>query len=451
MAANRGQASLAQFLERVLMNAIVSDQPVPRVIDWHGDSGHRSTATVWEAVKIAADSIWAHKLRSILTLLGIIIGVASVVTVGGAIEGLGSYVSERLVSTFGSNTFTLARIARMNISSEDWEKLIKRNKRIYAEDLQAVEERCDGCEAVVPRLRSTDDAKSGNRTFYDAAVSGINQDLPKIQELGIEDGRFLSEPDITHARPYIVIGTDLRDELFGQVSPIGKEVKLGGDSFIVIGVEKKNGTFFGQSLDNNAYIPYTIFLKKYGSRRSLNIQIKAPSDETMQKTQDEVRVIMRSRHHLRPSQEDDFDILASQAIRDSVSQFTGAIAVVVTPITLISLVVGGIVVMNIMLVTVTERTTEIGMRKALGARKRDIMLQFLVESAMLASAGGALGIMVAYGLGMIIRGTTPVPMHITVGYIALALLASGGIGLISGIYPAHRASKLDPIVALSRD
>jgi len=164
-----------------------------------------------------------------------------------------------------------------------------------------------------------------------------------------------------------------------------------------------------------------------------------------------VRVILRSRHKLRPNQEDDFDLLASNAIQESVGQFTGAIAMVVTPITLISLVVGGIVVMNIMLVTVTERTAEIGMRKAIGARRRDVLLQFLIESALLASMGGALGLVLAYVVAMIIRGTTPIPMTITIGYILLALLASGGIGLISGIYPAVRAAKLDPIVALARE
>ena len=435
------------------MNAIVSDQPFPRVAvesQKHSTSRHAGAA-LWESFVIAADSIWTHKLRSILTLLGIIIGVASVVTVGGAIEGLGTYVNERLVSTFGSNTFTLARIARMNISYEDWDKLNKRNKKLYPTDLQAVAERCDGCEAVVPRLRASDDAKSGSRTFYDASISGTNQDLPKIQELGLEEGRFLSQLDVDHARQYVVIGTDIRDELFGDVPVVGKEIKVGGESFSIIGVEQKNGTFFGQSLDNNIYIPYTVFLKKYGSRRSISIQVRAPSAESLENTQDEVRVIMRTRHHLRPGQEDDFDILASKAIQESVGQFTGAIAVVVTPITLISLVVGGIVIMNIMLVTVTERTQEIGMRKAVGARRRDIMLQFLIESALLAAVGGAIGILVAYGLGLVIRGTTPVPITITAGYIILAILASGGIGLISGIYPAHRASKLDPIVALSRE
>jgi putative ABC transport system permease protein len=435
------------------MNAIVSDQPLPQVTTATQESSisRHANAALWESVVIAADSIWSHKLRSILTLLGIIIGVASVVTVGGAISGLGTYINERLVSTFGSNTFTLARIARMNISYEDWDKLNKRNKKLYPTDLQAVEERCDDCQAVVPRLRATDDAKVGSRTFYDASISGINQDLPKIQELGLEEGRFLSELDVDHARQYAVIGTDIRDELFGEIPVAGKEIKISGDTFSIVGVEQKNGTFFGQSLDNNIYIPYTVFLKKFGSRRSISIQVRAPSAESLESTQDEVRVIMRTRHHLRPGQEDDFDILGSKAIQESVAQFTGAIAVVVTPITLISLVVGGIVIMNIMLVTVTERTQEIGMRKAVGARRRDIMLQFLIESSLLAAIGGAIGILVAYGLGLIIRGTTPVPITITAGYIALAILASGGIGLISGIYPAHRAAKLDPIVALSRE
>jgi putative ABC transport system permease protein len=434
------------------MDSLVTAQEVPGISAAETRAGRdRRNAAFWEAFLIAVDSIWSHKLRSILTLLGIIIGVASVVTVGGAIEGLGTYVKERLVSTFGSNAFTVARIARMNVTMEEYEKLIKRNKRIYPDDLKAIEDRCDGCAAISPRMRATDDAKAGNRSFYDASINGINQDMPDLQEFGLEEGRFLSELDVEHARPYAVIGMDIRDELYGNVPVVGREIRIGGESFSVIGLEKRNGSFFGQSMDNNIYIPYTVFLKNYGSRRSLSIQVKAASADTIERTQDDVRVIMRSRHKLRPGQEDDFDILASEAIQNAVAQFTGAIAAVITPITLISLVVGGIVVMNIMLVTVTERTQEIGMRKAIGARKKDIMLQFLVESSLLAAAGGAIGILAAFGIGLVIRSTTPVPIHITVGYILLALLASGGIGLVSGIYPAHRAAKLDPIVALSRE
>jgi putative ABC transport system permease protein len=411
----------------------------------------RTVAAVWEAFRIAVDSIWTHRLRSVLTLLGIIIGVASVVTVGGAIEGLSSYVSDRVVSTFGSNAFIVARFARMNISNEDFEKIIKRNKNIYPEDMRAVEDRCDGCEAISTTINSTDDVKRGSHTFYDASVSGVNADLPKIQELELAEGRFISNFDVSHAQRNAVIGYQIRNELFGSAEALGKEIKLGGDTYYVIGVEVQNGSMMGQSLDNKVYIPYTAFLKKYGSRQSIQFRVKAPSAAAMESTQDEVRQILRTRHKLRPNQEDDFDILASKALQEAVGEITSIIATAIIPITLISLVVGGIVVMNIMLVTVTERTVEIGMRKAVGARRSDILLQFLVESALLATLGGALGVLLAYALCLIISATTPVPMHITVGYILMALLTSGGIGVISGIYPAHKASKLNPIVALMRE
>jgi putative ABC transport system permease protein len=410
----------------------------------------RPLVTVWEAFAIAADSIWSHKLRSVLTLLGIIIGVASVVAVGGAIEGLGSYVKDRLTSTFGSNTFIVARIARVNRSEDEYEKVIKRNKRLYLDDMKAVADRCEDCSAISTNMSRPADAKVGNRTFYDANIRGVTEDAPKIQELVVAEGRFISNFDTQHSRPVAVIGDAIRKELFGPVDVIGKQVRIGPDSFNIIGVERENGTFFGQSLDNNVYIPYTSFMKIF-AQRSLAFQVKAPSAETLVSTEDQVRVVLRSRHKLRPNQEDDFDLLTSEAIQNAVGQFTGAIAAVVTPITLISLVVGGIVVMNIMLVTVTERTVEIGMRKAVGARRRDILLQFLIESSLLASFGGAFGLLLAYGIAIVIRGTTPIPMTITIGYILLALVASGGIGLISGIYPAHRAAKLDPIVALARE
>lgn len=411
----------------------------------------RSYAALWEAFLIAVDSIWTHKLRSFLTLLGIIIGVASVVTVGGAIGGLGEYVSERLSSAFASNTFIVSRFARVNVSAEEAEKLIKRNKNIYPEDMRAVEDKCDSCEAISPLIRQTDDAKRGNQTFYDAAISGVNEDMPRIQTLDLAEGRFISGFDVAHARNYAVIGSQVREELFGAADALGKTIKIGGDNFTVVGVEVQNGNMMGQSLDNNIYIPYTTFLKKYGLRRSMVFRVRAPSGDMLEATQDEVRQILRVRHKLKPNREDDFDILASSAVQDMVGQLTGAIAMVVTPITLISLVVGGIVVMNIMLVTVTERTVEVGTRKAVGAKRSDILLQFLVESALLASIGGVIGILLSYLLSAVIESVTPVPMHITIGYIIIAILTSGGIGIISGLYPAHKASKLNPIVALMRE
>ena len=416
-----------------------------------GKSRTRSSVAILEAFRIAVDSIWTHKLRSVLTLLGIIIGVASVVTVGGAIEGLGSYISERLSSTFASNTFVVSRFARVNVSSEEFEEIIKRNKNIYPADMRAVEERCDGCEAISPMIRSSDEVKKGGHVVSDARISGVNEDMPKIQSLDLAEGRFISDFDVSHARTYAVIGYQIREELFGPTEAIGKKFKLGGENFTVVGVEVENGSMMGQSLDNNVYIPYTTFLKKYGLRRSIQFRVRAPSEAALEETQDGVRQILRARHKLKPNKEDDFDILASNAVQDMIGQFTGAIAMVVTPITLISLIVGGIVVMNIMLVTVTERTVEIGTRKAVGAKRSDIMLQFLIESALLATLGGVIGILLSYVLSVIIRGTTPVPMHITLFYIFFAVLFSGGIGIISGLYPAYRASKLNPIVALMRE
>jgi len=408
-----------------------------------------SHSATWEAFFIAVDSIWSHKLRSVLTLLGVIIGVASVVAVGGAIEGFGSYMSGTLSSVFGSNTFMLGQILRAD-SYDEYEEKIKRNKPIYLNDLRAVENRCQDCDAISPRLNSTDDAKYGSHIFYEARVSGVSADLPKIQELELSEGRFVSELDVTHGRPFAVIGAQIREDLFGPVDAVGKQIKLGGESFTVIGVEETQGSVMGQSMDSNIYIPYTAFLKKYGLRSSIRFRVRSSSDDTFIPTQDEVRQIMRSRHKLRPSQKDTFDIIGSDTIQDAIGDFTGAIAMVVTPITLISLIVGGIVIMNIMLVTVTERTAEIGMRKALGAKRSNILLQFLIESALLASLGGAIGILIAYVACVIIERTTPVPMDITLVYVFMAIGTSAIVGLISGLYPAYKASKLDPIVALSR-
>ena len=408
----------------------------------------RSSAALWEALVIAVDSIWSHKLRSFLTLLGVIIGVASVVAVGASIEGLGTYVNDRLTSVFGSNSFILARIARVGqLSAEEWDKLIKRNKRIYADDLRAVEERCDGCTAVSPALHTQDDAKFGNETFYDADITGVSADLPRIQQLKVAEGRFLNSFDIEHARTLAFIGADIRKQLFGPIDVIGKEIKVGGDSFTILGVEESNGSFFGNSMDSSIYIPYTAFLKKYGMRRSLEVRVKSSSAESLEPTQDEVRVIMRTRHHLRPNQEDDFDILASEAIQSSVDEFTGTIAAVVTPITLISLVVGGIVIMNIMLVTVTERTKEIGTRKAVGARRRDIMLQFLIESMTLSLAGGMLGVAFGLGISIIVRlfGLNSV---VSLPWVFLSFGFAAAVGIVFGLLPARKAADLDPVESL---
>ena len=408
-------------------------------------------AALWEASRIALDSIWAHKMRSILTLLGIIIGVASVVTVGGAINGFGTFASDRISSNFGSNTFMVSRFPLTGVSADDWELIVRRNKNITREDMESVAARCESCMAISPMLRSNADIKRAGQIIQDVPVQGVSEDMPKIQALDIDEGRFFSAFDVKQARPFIIIGAEIRDDLFGTAEALGKEVRLGSDKYTVIGVETRNGSMMGQSLDRNIYIPYSVYLKRYGSRQSINFRVRAVSEEMLDYTMDEVRQILRGRHKLRPSRNDDFGMLASDAVQEMLASVTGIIAMAVIPITMISLIVGGIVVMNIMLVTVTERTVEIGTRKAVGARRSDILLQFLVESALLATFGGAIGILLAQGVCSLVESAAGLPMDISIGYIVMALLASGGIGIISGIYPAYRASKLSPIVALSKE
>jgi putative ABC transport system permease protein len=410
----------------------------------------RSYTAIWEAFRIAIDSIWTHKLRSILTLLGIIIAIASVVTVGGAIEGLGAYVWKQLSSTFASNTFLIARMVRAT-SMEEFERKIKHNKNLHVEDMRAVEEICEGCEAISPMLRGTDTVKRGSQVFYDANISGVSADMPKIQSVDLSAGRFIAGSEVSHANTSAVIGSKIRDDLFGPVDAVGKEIKIGAEDFTVVGIEAQKGSMQGRSMDNTVYIPYTTYLKKYGTRQSIAFQVRAPTDETLQTTVDEVRQILRVRHKLKPNRDDDFDMLTSSTIQETIANITGMIGVAIIPITGIGLVVGGIVVMNIMLVTVTERTVEVGMRKAVGAKRSDILMQFLIESSLLATIGGALGLGLAYILCIIVESTVGFPMRITLGYVLLAILTSGGVGIISGIYPAYRASKLSPIVALARE
>ncbi len=409
-----------------------------------------ANAALWEAFRISVDSIWSHKLRSFLTLLGIIIGVASVVAVGAAIEGLGRYVSDSLEGVLGSNSFVVTRIGRVR-SFDEYEEKIRKNKPVYLIDMKIVRERCDNCEAISPELSRSDTVKRGNLVYDEANINGTSEEYPQIKELELAEGRFLSAVEVAFGAPVAVIGHRIREELFGPIDAMGKEIRISGDPYTVIGVEVENGSLLGQSMDTSIYVPYTAFLKKYGTRQSIAFRVKSASAEGFQYTQDEVRQILRARRKLKPNQEDNFDLFATEEIQNTIGELTGMITMVVMPVIVISMVVAAIVVMNIMLVVVTERTQEIGMRKAIGARRKDILLQFLVESALLASIGGAIGVLLAYGISAVVEAATSIPMYITVAYILFAILSSGLIGIISGIYPAYRAAKLDPIIALTRD
>jgi putative ABC transport system permease protein len=404
------------------------------------------------AFGVSIGSIWSHKLRSFLTLLGIIIGVASVVSVGAAIEGLRNYVTDSLEGILGSNTIVVARIVGINMSYEEYMEMLRKHKPIRLEDMNIVDELCGDCEAISPFMDRSDDVKRGGRVYEQARISGVNEDLLKIEKVDLGQGRVISDFDVSRAISSAVIGTDIRDELFGSVDAVGKTIRIGGDKFTVVGIEAKKGSnLIGGSTDDLIYIPYTAYMKKYGAHQEIAFRVKSPTKETFFYTRDEVRQILRARHKLRPNQDDDFSFLALTDIQDEIDKLIAVLTVVIIPVIAISMVIAAIVVMNIMLVIVTERTVEIGMRKALGARRKDILLQFLVESALLATIGGIIGVLAAYLVCAVVVAATPVPMFISPAYIIFAVLSSGGIGVVSGLYPAFKASKLDPIVALMRE
>jgi putative ABC transport system permease protein len=405
-----------------------------------------------EAFKIAMQAITTHKLRAFLTLIGMIIGVASVILVGASISGLNTYVIDRVGKVLGANHFMIARMANVGpLSEEEWEKRNRRNKRLTWDDYEWVLANCLLCKEVGAAANRGMDLKHGGEELFGTTINGVTANMVDIEDKTIDDGRFIRPNEVESGAFVVVIGADIAEKFFPGLDPIDREIKIAGYPMRIIGMEQKRGSMFGQSLDNHVYIPLTTFGRIFGRLNSIQVHGKSYDRAMFERTLEEGRLSMRIHHKLKGNEEDDFGLVNVEQLNNQIDSFTGAIAAVITPITLISLVVGGIVVMNIMLVSVTERTFEIGLRKALGARRRQIMLQFLIESVLLSSFGGLFGLLVAGGIAWLVARVTPIPMTITVPYIILALVVSGGIGMIAGIYPAFRASRLDPIVALTKN
>ncbi|MCJ7577376.1 MAG: ABC transporter permease [candidate division Zixibacteria bacterium] len=398
-----------------------------------------------EGIVIALRSLVANKLRSILTLIGVIIGVMTVIAVVAIISGMNKYV-ETEISSMGSTTFLIRKFG-MITSSEEWFKQIKR-KNLTLKDMEAIKENCPDCGKVGAEAISWRKVKYKNKHLSNMTIVGATANITEIANHDVYEGRGISEFEVEHNRQVCFVGWEIVENLFPNEDPMGKDIKIGNDYFRIIGVAKKKGTFLGDNQDNFVLIPITTYQKIFKRSMFLMVFVKARDFMSMQEAMDQCRLILRARRNVPYDKEDDFAILTSESIMDFFRQFTRLALMVMGGIASISLVVGGIVIMNIMLVSVTERTKEIGIRKALGARRRNILWQFLVEAVTLALVGGIAGVAMGALIAKILSLTTPLPSAVEGWSVAVALFVASSVGIFFGIFPAMKAARLNPIEAL---
>lgn len=410
-------------------------------------------SSVSTAFKLAFDSLRAHKLRTFLTLLGVIIGVSSVVIVGAAIEGMGNYAEVTTSRVFGSDSFLVAQMVQLGRTSrKERAERLRRNKPMREDELDYLRATTGDRMLYSPYTQRVDDVKREDITFEAATILGVSATLPEIREVTLTEGRFFTEQEERNRQAVAIIGDEIRVKFFTDTSALGKTFKLRGHEFTVVGVQEKLGSS-GQRTqqDNPVYIPATIYWKIYGEGRGgfgIFGKARPGTGLDLEEALDVTRAALRARFHTLPDKPDTFDWLTPDSIRSFVENILALVSAVVIPVTAISLVVGGIVIMNIMLVSVTERTREIGVRKAVGARRDDIMLQFLIEATMMSALGGSMGLALGWVVVSIASRVIEVPLGITLPYAFLAIFVSSAVGIASGWYPASRASKLDPVVAL---
>jgi len=400
-----------------------------------------------EAVKLALQSLWQNKLRTALTLLGMMIAVSSLIAVVTLVNGANSYVTSKFTS-YGADVFTVSRMPEIITSSTQYERMQRRKKLVY-DDYLYVRDNCKRCTGIGAQQATTAKVVRGSQSNTDTTVRGYTWQMPELENLNIAEGREFTETDEYHASPVAIIGTDVRDTLFAGIDPLGQELRVDGMPYTVVGVAEKQGSTLGQSQDNWVAIPLPAYQKTYGTANSVTIYVKAGSaGPVLEAAGDEVRVLMRSKRHDAAGDEDSFELDINNTLVSFFHKVTMWFAAVAGTIAMIALVVGGIVIMNMMLVSVTDRTREIGIRKALGARGRDVMLQFLVESIALALMGGIFGLLGGVTVAQAVTLVLGFPSTVAGWSVALALTMAGSTGIFFGVYPAWKAANLDPIIAL---
>jgi len=408
-----------------------------------------AAVTVFETLKLSLDALRAHKLRSFLTLLGVILAVTTLVAVMSVVAGLNFYVADK-IANLGANVYVLTRFGIIT-SNDAWIKAQKR-PLVTMEEYTKLKEGMHTTSQIAAVLGTSSDVRSGNELLEDVNINGVTPNYSELRSFNVASGRLLTDADETHHSPVCFIGADVAKKFFYNVDPIGKTIRAGSHSYEVVGVSEVIGSALGQSRDRFLFIPLGTYAKEWGTQRdSLTLFLQAGNPEIMEASEDEARMLLRAWRHQSWDSEDSFGIIGSDSIMGLWKSLTANIFMVAVGLTAVFLVVGGIVIMNIMLASVTERTREIGLRRSLGARKKHILMQFVTESAVLAATGGLIGIVLAYLVVAAARAATSIPMRTPVSAVILSLSVSTAVGLFFGIYPAMRAAKLDPIEALRSD
>lgn len=402
-----------------------------------------------ESVLAAFKAIRANKMRAILTALGIMIGVMNVVAMVALISGINTSVMD-LFRTMGTNTFTVMKMPAGNVNYEQYLEYIKRPDFTYR-DAEAVEEICPAVEAISPQTFVLRKVKRGSESTKNIAIMGVTPEYQYVSDSAVGDGRFFAWPESDRRRQVAVLGHPVAEHLFPGEDPLGKHVLIGNRRFTVVGVMTPLGQMFGQSLDDYVIVPYKTINKVFGERLTTRLSVKAVGSEEMDEAMEQVTRVLRSRRRLKAGDENNFEILTQSQLVEMYENLTKVTWIVMIGISAIALIVGGVGIMNIMMVSVTERTREIGIRKAVGARSRDVLTQFLVEAAVLSGLGGLLGLAAAVGLAKLIDSATPMPASVEPWSVFLALGVSIAVGVFFGFYPASKAAKMDPIVALRHE